>query len=137
MKIKRKNIGGKISEVNHEIVSSDTPPQTCKSYISSFDNSTSMSNNTSNNNSVASTIHVPNNADLSSSNSVITSSADSVVIPTASELPNSSKSSKHSSKNKSGHRDKKDKIRTDKERHVLVPPNVANSKPDDAAEIGN
>lgn len=142
MKIKRKNIGGKISEINHEIVSSDTPPA-CKAYITTYENNSSQHTNNSvaGNTTTGATTHATNNADLSSSNSVITASVDGVAASTVSELSNSSKSSKHSSKNKSSHRDKKDKIRSnEKERHSSgasgLQINLPTVKSEDASDSG-
>lgn len=127
MKIKRKSIGGKISETKHEIVSSDISPQALKPFIAgAFDpNSTNSTPNvalnittTNNNNTKSPDPNQGSNSSLNSSNSVIITSADGAP---PSSLGDASvllaKSSKHSNKNKSAHRDKKDKCKIDKEKN--------------------
>ena len=129
MKIKRKNIGGKISETKHEIVSSDISPQACKPYIGPYDQNSNPIPNVASNNVSSNSIQGP--ISLSSSNSVIT--ADTEGVQSSFEdvsLLTTAKSSKHSTKNKSAHRDKKerDKLKFEKEKLTLTSSSVPNIK---------
>lgn len=135
MKIKRKNIGGKISETKHEIVSSDISPQACKPYLGSFDQNSNPLPNVASNNVSNNSIHGPNSS-LSLSNSVITASTEGVKSPLVGDLSalSTAKSSKHSNKNKSAHRDKKEKekekIKFDKEKlNLSIPSGSMKMKP--------
>lgn len=139
MKIKRKSIGGKISETKHEIVSSDISTSTLQTaslpksqpFATSFDSTTIVSPATS---VTPNSTKVPSppvslipvlHPSSSTNSSVITAnqtvdSSSSTALGCDGSLSKTSLStslSKHSNKNKSvHHRDKKDKIKFDKEK---------------------
>ncbi|KPM09494.1 hypothetical protein QR98_0080310 [Sarcoptes scabiei] len=90
MKIKRKNIGGRISETNHEIVSSDTSSSPQKTYISSIEQNRSNSNNSTSSKqgcgaaltSTTPPISSSQNQASSSSPHIATSNYDTSLAPT-------------------------------------------------------